>query len=302
MMRFRVLDAFCGMGGLSLGFRQAGFQVCGVDMNEQCGEVYLYNKVGRFIKGDLTRFTPKGRWDVVVGGPPCEPWSALNLTRRGVAHPKAKCVDAFFRVVRAARPRIFVLENVVGLRVHLPRYIRRVERWYGVSYRVIEYSDYGAATSRRRLFCLGVRRGLATPEELFEAIRRGAPKSVRDAIWDLRGRAQDAKINHVWFVPKTVQRYIRYYREGKFGWYVLRWDSPAPSFGNVTKTYILHPDSFNGGSVRPISVREAMRIMGFPDTYRFPPRLGLHPMYEMVSDSVSPVFSKALAEAVREYL
>jgi len=300
-----VLDAFCGMGGLSWGFREAGFRTCGVDISEQCGLAYLHNRLGEFVRGDLTKFVPEGRWEVIVGGPPCEPWSLLNLTKRGSAHPKAGCLDAFFRMVRMLRPKVFVLENVVALKScsSFQKNLQKLEGWYEISCQTVRYSDYGAATSRRRLFCLGThRRSGLESWEIFQSIRRQKPKSVRDAIWDLRRRAWDPATNHVWSKPRTVRRYSRYYVTRRFGWYALRWNLPAPSFGNITKTYILHPDSLNGGELRPISVREAMRIMGFPDSHRFPPGLPLVAMYQMVADSVSPVFSKALAGAIRRHL
>ena len=88
-------------------------------------------------------------------------------------------------------------------------------------------------------------------------------------------------------------------REGveSFGWLILNWDKPAPSFSNVAKAYVLHPDMN-----RVISVREALLIMGFPEEFRFPPRLGLRTRYQMIADAVSPVFSYALAQAIKSYL
>ena len=66
------------------------------------------------------------------------------------------------------------------------------------------------------------------------------------------------------------------------------------------KTYILHPNSFNGGDTRVISVREALLLMGFPKSYHFPKGQGLCARYQMVADSVSPSFSTIAAEILKE--
>ena len=66
------------------------------------------------------------------------------------------------------------------------------------------------------------------------------------------------------------------------------------------KTYILHPNSFNGGDTRAISVKEASLIMGFGKDFKFPSGgNSLSLKYQMISDSVSPIFSYAAAKATR---
>jgi hypothetical protein len=68
------------------------------------------------------------------------------------------------------------------------------------------------------------------------------------------------------------------------------------------KTYILHPDAFNGGSTRVISVKEALLIMGFDSGFRFPQEFGLGIRYQMVVDSVSPIFSSLAAIVTKELI
>ncbi|MEM4972406.1 MAG: DNA cytosine methyltransferase [Candidatus Hadarchaeales archaeon] len=306
MGRRRILDLFCGMGGLGLGFARAGFKVVGVDIDAHACLTYEMNGVGEAVPADLLRERPDGYYDVVIGGPPCEPWSPLNLTRRGRRHTAHACLRAFYDAVLRIRPAAFVMENVPAIRRD-PVFgdcINMASRaGYSVSCRVLRYSDYGASTARRRLFVVGITRGLGvTPEGVLEGMPRRPAGTVRDAIGDLRKMGPDRSIDHIWPRVRTVERYRSYYLSGKYGWYVLQWDQPAPSFGNVSKTYILHPDAFNGGETRPISVREALRIMGFPDDFRFPEGIGMGKKYEMIADSVSPTFSTVLAEALKRSL
>ena len=302
----RVLDLFCGIGGLGAGFSQSGFRVLGVDIDRAACETYRLNLIGETIQADLTREEMDGDYDIVIGGPPCAPWSILNLRKRGKNHPAYSCMRSFFKTVLRISPDVFVMENVPFIRkdeLFLREVRHRGSYGYNVSYRVISYSQFGAATSRRRLFTVGFLRELRVdPNGFFDMLPRRPAKKVMDVIGDLRTKDLNPSIDHVWPRVSTISKYLPYYRTGRFGWYVLKWDRPAPSFGNISKTYILHPDSFNGGVTRPISVREALRIMGFSDSFKITPSAGLSRKYQMIADAVSPVFSRLLAEAIKKLL
>ena len=296
----KVLDLFAGCGGLSSGFRRAGFEVYGVDVNRYSEKIFQINKIGIMKVADLREEKIQGKYDLVIGGPPCRPWSSVNLHRRRHRHPDFSLLEVFFEHVRRLKPAMFIMENVPPVRRDAERLAVDLRGDYSVRTRVFRYSDFGAPTRRKRLFMVGFRKDLVLfPDEFFVVMDkfRRPPATVRDAI----GRDFDDP-EHVFPELKTIHRYLEYYRTGKYGWYILRWDEPAPSFGNVMKTYILHPDSLNGSSPRVISVREALCIMGFPQSFRFPEGMPLGMRYQMVADAVSPVFSEVLAKVVREVL
>lgn len=303
---FVALELFCGMGGLSSGFVRNGFKVTGVDISEKAGQTFSSNRLGTFVKKDLMRSGVHGRFDILIGGPPCEPWSCLNLTRRGNRHPLYGCLDAFFKEVQKLKPDAFVMENVPAIQKDhsFLMNLEAVGKRYDTIVRAFRYSDYGAAFARRRLFVVGVKnKAGCRASEVVDSMKKEKSMTVRQKIEDLRDRKSDPTIDHVWPNLKTIHKYLNYYRTGKYGWYILDWDSTSPSFGNITKTYILHPDSFkNGNGARPISVREALRIIGFEDSYRFPTGIDMRAKYEMLAAAVSPVFSLKLATAIRELL
>lgn len=301
--KVEVLDLFCGMGGLAYGFAKTGFTVVGVDISREAGLTFSFNRIGDFILADLTKYKIGGKYDIILGGPPCEPWSCLNLRRRRSDHPKYGCIIKFFEEVRRHMPKIFILENVPPIR-NDSMFIRNLEnmrKYYNISQEIVRYSDYGAAFARHRYIAVGVIQSTGIEaSSLMDSMDRKKASTVKEVISDLRDKEQDTNIDHIWPNIKTIHKYRDYYKTGKYGWYILSWDMPSPSFGNVTKTYILHPDSFNNGKdARAISVREALRIVGFPDDYMFPPKIGLRMKYGMIAASVSPVFSLKLAEAVK---
>ena len=301
-----ILELFCGMGGLSLGFKQNGFSIDGIDIDQKVGRVFVYNKIGKFFKKDLLRSRIHGKYKIVLGGPPCKPWSCLNLHTRHEKHPLYDCLAIYFKKINRIKPSLFIMENVPSIQKDpcLQSYLKVMEKSYKITKQMFKYSDYGSSFSRKRFFVIGIKSEIGIdPATIAESIEFSEPVTIRHAIEDLRDKDFDPSIDHIWPKVKTIDKYLKYYASGKYGWYILDWDSLSPSFGNITKTYILHPDSFkNGNQARPISVREAMRIVGFPDEYRFPEGIDLRSKYEMIAQSVSPVFSFKLAHAIRNTL
>ena len=100
----KVLDLFCGAGGLATGFSQRGFDVTGVDSSGLAGETYEKNNRGKFVPLDLSRESATGDYDLVMGGPPCKPWSNVNTVARGSAHRDYHLLGTFFRHVESIRP------------------------------------------------------------------------------------------------------------------------------------------------------------------------------------------------------
>ena len=311
MVGRKVLDLFCGAGGLTIGFKQTGFEVRGVDRLPIVRDIFDRNGLGSVRVTDLHWKTENGGADIVIGGPPCRPWSSLNLARRTNDHANFRLMARYMSHVFQNHPRVFLMENVPPAKAYADKLVGRLrsrlrEKGYATHSGLVKYSDYGAATSRSRMMLFGSRTG--DPSAFFEELesfRTPVPTTVRDTIWGLRHADREAVPDHQWPRLNTIEKYRERYRTGQFGWYRLKWDDPAPSFGNVMKTYTLHPSSWRGNPPRDprvISIREALSLMGFPEDYSFPPGMGMGLRYQMVVDSVSPVFSKAAAEVIDSLL
>jgi DNA (cytosine-5)-methyltransferase 1 len=190
MMRRRQpigIDLFCGVGGMSLGFEQAGFNIAAaVDSDPIHAATYSVNFPGSVvIKGDVSRLSSaeirsragldNGTIDVLFGGSPCQGFSTIG--KREINDPRNELLCEFARMIRELRPLYFVAENVEGLlrgeaRAVLDSFVLRVKR---AGYSVVEpvamldAVNSGVPQRRRRVFIMG-----HLPEVL-------APKYTADA-------------------------------------------------------------------------------------------------------------------------
>ena len=129
-----------------------------------CGDIRDLSTRELLHRGGLS----KGEAELVVGGPPCTPFSKSGFwleEKRSSSDPNASLLDEYARVVEEAQPRAFVLENVQGLtyathRAQLTRLIERLSRaGYDTQFKVLLAADYGDPQLRRRVFVLGRRDG-----------------------------------------------------------------------------------------------------------------------------------------------
>lgn len=168
-----VIDLFCGCGGLSKGFENAGFEILlGVDnwpnalmsfsANHPRSEVYLADLLVEQPAKILNRFNLIGRKvDVIIGGPPCQGFSIAG--KRNENDPRNKLYKSFFKFVKEIKPRAFVMENVPNILSISggklkEKIIREFEDLgYTVSYKILTASDYGVPQNRKRVFFVGIK-------------------------------------------------------------------------------------------------------------------------------------------------
>lgn len=174
------IDLFCGCGGLSLGMERAGFHTLAtIDADPKAVAVYRHNfsHVPLVLERDLTEFEPKQlaedikpvAVDVIIGGPPCQGFSTVrkrdgaNHGDRLVPDPRRSLYQPFLKYVEFFRPKVFVMENVLGIKSAAGgEYFMRVqsearELGYRVHGQVITASDYGVPQKRQRQFIFGTR-------------------------------------------------------------------------------------------------------------------------------------------------
>ena len=204
----KIIDLFCGVGGLSQGFEWTGFQpVIAIDIWEDAIKTYNHNRTEKVgIAIDITQFNnvvlpeimQNHAIDGIIGGPPCQGFSTARLSN---ATDKVYKINTsrnhlyleFFRTVDLVRPKFFLIENVRGLTsLNNGAFVSDiVERFgdigYNVSYQILNASDYGVPQNRQRVFFVGLLDGQFTFPE-----KHSYKVSSKEAISDLFESTDDA--------------------------------------------------------------------------------------------------------------
>ncbi|MFH8119323.1 MAG: DNA cytosine methyltransferase [Candidatus Aenigmatarchaeota archaeon] len=225
---YKIIDLFGGCGGLSLGFKKAGFDViAGFDINDAALQTYKEN-IGKAYKLDLSKATPADilnlarveEIDGIVGGPPCEGFSLANI-RRKIGDPRNMLVFKFAGLIKEIQPTFFVMENVVGLTnlgggffVNELRK-RFKEAGYEVKWSILNSADYGVPQFRRRVIFIGIKRGEGLPDHPKpthyprSSLGEKHYVTVWEAISDLPEPTEDGEVELISEPSNEYQKMIR---------------------------------------------------------------------------------------------
>lgn len=182
---FNVLDLFSGCGGLSYGFKSAGYNiVVGIDTDKKALDTFEFNHKGtKTICADITTIhsedidavTDGKKIDIIIGGPPCQGMSLSGP--RNFDDPRNKLYLSYIRLVEEIKPQAFVIENVPGLVSLFGGQIKAsiIERLsalgYNVCYKILCSADYGVPQSRRRVVFVGLKnKAFVYPPPLKEQV------------------------------------------------------------------------------------------------------------------------------------
>ncbi|QPO22696.1 DNA (cytosine-5-)-methyltransferase [Pseudomonas sp. Y39-6] len=182
----KTISLFSGIGGLDFGFEAAGFETAvALELDRTSCRTMRLNRDWAVIEADINNVSSQqileagklavGEADVLIGGPPCQPFSKAGYWSKGdslrLNDPRADTLTGYLRVLRDTQPRAFLLENVGGLAyagkdeglqyilTGIDQINREVGTRYHVSWRVINCAEYGVPQTRERVFLVGSREG-----------------------------------------------------------------------------------------------------------------------------------------------
>ncbi|MNS01485.1 Modification methylase HaeIII [compost metagenome] len=182
----KTISLFSGIGGLDFGFEEAGFETrVALELDRYCCRTMRLNRNWSVIEDDVNAVSSSdlmrlagvavGETDMLIGGPPCQPFSKSGYWARGDAlrldDPRADTLTGYLRVLRDTQPRAFLLENVYGLAYQNKdeglRYIldgiaqinRETGSNYSVTWKMLNTAHYGVPQARERVFMVGSRDG-----------------------------------------------------------------------------------------------------------------------------------------------
>lgn len=325
-----ILSLFAGCGGLDLGFEQAGFRTgLAYDIRPHSIESWNYNRpksnvgkvadITRLKIDDLDRdygrsFRPTG----VIGGPPCQSFTNANSSKKD-NDPREKLVGTFFslalKIHKQRSPLDFIMmENVpeLGRTKYGPILARQVSRLnkagFNVTWDVLDAYDYGVAQHRKRLILVaynsnkyGNRNWVAPkPSEqhrtVGDAIRKlGTPTHYSNGLTPEQIAVHP---NHWCMAPKSRKFFDGSLSPGvSFGrsFKTLSWDKPSFTVAYGNREVHVHPSG-----KRRLSVFEAMRLQGFPDSFVL--RGTLSSQITQVSEAVPPPLAAIIATQIKKQL
>jgi DNA (cytosine-5)-methyltransferase 1 len=300
----RVLSLFSGGGGLDIGFARAGFHIItSSEIETLFCETLDANKPTfgqdhKVICEDIAKFNPTehalGRIDFVIGGPPCQSFSAAGRRAGGVYGINDLRGSLFWhycRILKELSPTGFLFENVRGILSANNKTAWGVIQeefaalGYSLRYRVVDAAEYGVPQHRERVIMVGSKQGSSF---LFPRPTHGPASAesrpyfgAREAVSDLQNKDEKPKpyggmyeellleippgSNYLHFTEKMNHPHPRFAWRSRFSDFLYVADPDKP-----TKTIVAHPGKWAGPfhwNKRKFTIAELKRLFTFPDDY-----------------------------------
>lgn len=293
----RVVDLFCGCGGLSLGFQQAGFDiVAAYDNWDAALNVYRLNFSHPVEKMDLSNVDlsvstiRQHSPEMIIGGPPCQDFSSAG--KRDEDGGRGDLTIHYAEIVSKIRPKWFVMENVARItktqKLAEARHIFK-DAGYGLSEYILDASLCGVPQRRKRFFLIGKLR--ETDDFMNPFVNSNLakkPMTMRDYFGTSLG------VEYYYRHPRS------YARRGIFSI-----DEPSPTVRGVNRPmpegYVIHANDpvKSKEGIRPLTTLERSYIQTFPREYIFTGNKT--EMEQMIGNAVPVKLAEFVASAICQY-
>lgn len=309
-----VCSLFSGIGGIDLGFIQAGFDIVWAnEMDAAACRTYRHNFPNtNLIEGDIKRIATSDipDCDVLTAGFPCQPFSIAGL-QKGFKDRDGNLFFEITRIIDAKRPKVVFLENVPNLMEHddgktfLVIFNGLAQFGYTVYYKVLASNDYGNLPQiRKRIYIVAIREDISN--RLYQY-----PEPI-----ELTLKSSD-------IINRSVKQHdIYYYTEGKMYDRLAAHMKDRKAIYRITDTEVrwtknqmcptltanmgTHKDRvhvvWDDYGIRKMTLRECLDFQGFPKEFYFPNTITIDDAYKQIGNTVSVPVIARLATKIKEML
>lgn len=325
-----AIVTFSGPGGSSLGYKEAGFNVC---LALDCApegftntildtyrinnpDTIMFERNAKEIGGmDMIERADiaKGELDLLDGAPPCSPFSSSNVTTDWHENKGATLFDDYIRFVNEIHPKMLIAENVPRLNqgkykkyfTHIYRSLQNAG--YIVRVQKIDAAYLGAPEHRRRLIFMGVRDDLdfsppkikpnQEPTEVRDALDQA--ENTDDDIEEAKGRFKSHNRSELYRQldqGERLQDAIKDFRDGAYGWDRFRLSETGPARTLTSRSTVIHPTRN-----RLITIPEFKALLGLPGDWKIASE-HYGPSQECIIRCLPPIMMEVISKTMLEKL
>lgn len=310
-MALKVASLFAGIGGIELGFAQAGFQILwAIEKDHKCCLTYRHNhKEIPLIEADICNVDPHSlsTVDVIAAGFPCQPFSIAGR-QRGFCDNRGNLFYEVIRFVQAIQPRVVFLENVQNLQEHdngrtfITIHNALVESGYYIRYRVMRASEYGNVPQIRDRIYIVAFKDIADCDVFKFPDTIPLTVSIDNIInrHEEKNRVYYYQKNDLFFAKVreivTDQSSIyRVYHESIKITQNHMCPTLTASMGMQRDQVPLVIDNYG---IRKLTLRECLDFQGFPKDFYFPNTITIEDAYKQCGNTVCVPVVKRVAERI----
>lgn len=307
----KVAGLFSGVGGIELGFQQAGFEIVWAnELDEKAAETYQLNFDHQIVTKDIhsVRSEDIPKVDVIAGGFPCQAFSIAGY-RKGFEDERGEIFFQMARIIKDKRPRVIFIENVKNLVGHdggnTFKVISETLDSYGYQLKtmVLNGSEYGnVPQNRERIYIIGF-----LNESDFNNFRGIEPIPLTKKISDIVD--PNKRVDEKYYYTKkktgfyntlkkeitkkdTLYQWRRVYvRENKSNLCPTLTANMGTGGHNVPLVLTDH-------GIRKLTPKECFQFQGYPDDYRLPDDVAQSHLFKQAGNSVVVPVIKRLAEEI----
>ncbi len=305
----KVGSLFSGIGGIDLGFAQAGFEICWAnEMDPDACKTYRLNFPStRLIEGDIKDIDPRSLEpvDVITAGFPCQSFSVCG-NQKGFNDNRGNLFFEIVRIVDVLNPAVIFLENVANLTEHDNGrtfnviHNELVSRDYSIRYVIADACDYGIPQHRTRTYIVAFK-----SQEMCDNFKFPDKINLKKGIFDIIDKT--VKADDSYYVKtdsyqyRKLSEFIKDDRQiYRFSDYGLQSSKDGISFtlkANMGTWRECIPYIKDNYGIRKITPYECLALQGFPKNYRFP-KIPITSAYKQCGNSVVVPLIKSIAQQI----